>query len=95
MRTKKLVEKEVVICDFCGKETEWASAKCLICGKEACDECRVQHFPYIVSVWRRKEQAWSEDSYICDQCAKRKVTGTWSDLLDNLYHKGEFGENLE
>jgi len=45
MKTKK--ELEVVICDFCGKEVWNEKQKCIICGKDVCDECnRVKNLPY-------------------------------------------------
>ena len=60
---KKIMEKEVTICDECGKE-EYVEA-CLGCGIEHCNKCRKKcgvEYEHAVHI------SGSGDGYFCHEC---------------------------
>jgi len=60
---KKIVQKEVQICDQCGKETY--CEKCFKCGVEHCYECRKK---FGVKYTHAVYLSGSGDGYYCTDC---------------------------
>jgi len=49
MKKTIMVEKDVNICDFCGKEIDtWYTHTCKICGRDICNSCKheIEISPY-------------------------------------------------
>jgi len=74
---KKIVEKEVNICDVCGKE-DYCSSKCLICGFEACYDCKkttMTEFNHAVHF------SGSNDGDYCNKCLSQPIPQKHEALL--------------
>ncbi len=77
---KKLIEKEVTLCDRCGKETY--CEQCLGgCGIEHCWECRRERG---VEYTHTVHFSGSDDGYYCTLC-NTKLSEQGSDDLHNAY----------
>lgn len=76
---KKVIEKEVQICDQCGKETYCHT--CLHCGIEHCWECRKLHG---VEYTHGVNFSGSGGGYYCNPC-NFKLLAEGSDDLHNAY----------
>ena len=76
---KKIVQKEVHVCDKCGKETY--PDPCLGCGTEVCYECQPKHGKnYRHSVYFQG----SGDGFYCSPC-DTKLTEGGTDARHNAY----------
>lgn len=65
---KKIAEKEITVCDLCGKEADYA-CQCLRCGKDMCNHCVYESdgkmaVRYGHGVYSRR----SGDGYYCRPC---------------------------
>lgn len=78
---KKIIEKEVQICDCCGKETYCDS--CLRCGLEHCWECRKECG---VEYTHGVHFSGSGDGYYCTIC-NDELAKQGPDNLYNCYVK--------
>ncbi len=79
-RMKKLIEKEVQVCDCCGKETH--CEQCLGgCGLEHCKWCRRECG---VGYTHAVHFSISDDGYYCALC-NTKLSEQGSDDLHNAY----------
>jgi len=82
MRKKVVVEKEVVVCDFCGKEDLDYVIKCGVCGKEGCGSFLANwnekrgdenHWRlYIGEAYDYKDGKRFSGVYICRECAEKE-----------------------
>ena len=78
---KKIIEKEVTICDCCKKENYLD--KCLNCGVEHCHNCQKTQgviFNHAVNF------SGSDDGYYCNQC-NGELSRSKQDPLYNAYNK--------
>lgn len=76
---KKIVEREITVCDCCGEEAPFAAYHCGSCGTEHCYKCADREgvrYPHAVHV------SGSGDGYYCRDCDK-KLLG--KDELHNAY----------
>lgn len=70
MRTKKMVEEEIVTCDFCKEGDVYTDDNCAVCKKDMCHDCsRNPSIGMILhaSVWCDS----SRDIVVCNDCKKK------------------------
>ena len=76
---KKIIKKEVQICDACQKETY--AETCLNCGVEHCWECRKEHG---VEYTHALYFSGSGDGYYCNSC-HNELSAKPTNKLFNAY----------
>lgn len=79
---KKIVEKEIEICDVCKKEEAWKY--CRICGKNFCDNCEKDAGKQLYSELGIE----SSDDVFCNDCINK-----YKDLFDLYREMGEIRES--
>lgn len=67
MRIKKMVEEEIVTCDFCKEGDVYTDGKCAVCKKDMCRDCSRNSSVGVILY----TQVWcdsSRDLVVCTDC---------------------------
>ena len=84
MRTIITKKIEIITCDICNEETEYAF-KCQVCGKDTCGHCAAYNM--CIECWEDNCSFATINQECCNSIVKHTSNAKWLDLLSRFHGK--------